>query len=158
MKRTPLLVLFCAVALAGCAFIKEGAPDLAHPRVVVAPVMVGPKVYLTVGQEPVIVVRGGGSAAVTWTLPGDGLRFERGRGVEIVGRIKNPPKYPGQPPSKIEKPDDSQVRLFTCVTKEDLLEVACTIPPQVSSGVYAYTINARNAAGPVVLDPTMWLD
>lgn len=151
MKKLLLACAACALVLGGCAQFKFRVPDPTRPQVVLSPTG-----HLVVNQEPIVVAREPGKdATITWRLPPTGnLRFDD-RGIVIEGLVKTGPKQ-GQ--RKLPAPDTSQNPLFKCETSQDRLEATCRISREVRSGVYAYTINARDGARRIVLDPTIMID
>ncbi len=151
MKKLLLISAACVLALGGCAQFRFGAPDPTRPQVLVSTAG-----YLVVDQEPIVVVREPGKeATITWRLsPAGTVRFEQ-RGIVIDGMVKTGPKD-GQ--RKLPAPDTSQNQLFRCTTSEDRLTAACRLAPEIKPGFYAYTINARDGARRIVLDPTIMIE
>jgi hypothetical protein len=150
MKRLLLASAACVLVLGGCAQFKFRVPDPTRPQVVLSPAG-----YLVVNQEPIVVAREPGQeATITWRLsPTGSTRFED-RGIVIEGMVKTGPK---EGLRKLPVPDTSQNQLFKCETSQDRLEAACRISPEVKSGFYAYTINARDGTRRIVLDPTIMM-
>ncbi len=151
MKKLVMASAACVLVLGGCAQFKFRMPDPTRPLVIVSPAG-----YLVVNQEPIVVAREAGKeATITWRLPPTGtVRFDE-RGIVIEGMVKTGPKQ-GQ--RKLPAPDTSQNQLFKCETSQDRLEATCRISRDVRSGFYAYTINARDGARRIVLDPTIMVE
>jgi hypothetical protein len=151
MKKRLLASAACVLVFGGCAQFKFTGPDPTRPQVIVSPAG-----YLVVDQEPIAVAREPGKeATITWRLSPTGtVRFEE-RGIVIEGMVKTGPKE-GQ--RKLPAPETSQNRLFRCTTSEDRLTAACRLSPEIKPGFYAYTINARDGARRIVLDPTIMVE
>jgi hypothetical protein len=157
MKRGIALITL-VLLLAGCESVAYYVLRTGDPAS--APVAVVGD-YIVLGREPVVLKRKPGeSVQATWTTP-SGVQFE-GPGIRPDARIKDfLPVRPGQPRilSNDTIRDTSQVKLIKCVIEEkSRAEVKCTVPPEVKSGLYAYTVFVTSGSRSLVLDPTFMLD
>jgi len=129
MKRNALVLVLCALALAGCV-CRPTVPESTNPQVAV----IGDRL-IVVSPEPLVFLSDQRDAWITWHLPkGSKFRF-------------------GQEGIVIEKGGDEFVK---CGPREEGLAFAC-LNRHTRKGTYKYTVNVRAGEKRLApLDPTIY--
>jgi len=154
--------LLIALSLAGCAQLaaRYELQDLAQTQVLVA------DGFIVVAQEPLIVRRPRGDNktedVVTWNIGTSGARFAVKDGISIDALVKPLSRELTAEQRKrlaaSQMRDTSQVGQTKCTTSEKRSEVTCTLPRNLRSGYYAYTIRLEQDGRSIELDPTVMLE